>query len=197
MILTGTRPGGHLMILSNDLRSGNKIELDGAPYLVMEYQHHKPGKGGAMVRTKLRNLRTGALTDRTFRPDEKLSPAALEERRAQFLYRQGDDYIFMDVKTYEQFGVTETQLGKAGAYLKEEMEVMILFYHEEVIGVDLPIAVELTVLETEPGVRGDTVSGGSKPAKLETGAVIQVPLFIEVGTRIRVDTRTGTYIGRA
>jgi elongation factor P len=103
----------------------------------------------------------------------------------------------MDIKTYEQFGVTETQLGKAGAYLKEEMEVMILFYHEEVIGVDLPIAVELTVLETEPGVRGDTVSGGSKPAKLETGAVIQVPLFIEVGTRIRVDTRTATYIGRA
>jgi len=185
------------MILSNDLRPGKKIELDGAPYLVMEYQHHKPGKGGAMVRTKLRNLRTGALIDRTFRPDEKLPPAPLEERRAQFLYRQGDDYIFMDVKTYEQFGVTETQLGKAGAYLKEEMEVMILFYHEEVIGVDLPIAVELTVLETEPGVRGDTVSGGSKPAKLETGAVIQVPLFIEVGTRIRVDTRTGTYIGRA
>ncbi|MFQ5988313.1 MAG: elongation factor P [Candidatus Methylomirabilales bacterium] len=185
------------MILSNDLRPGNKIELDRTPYLVVEYQHHKPGKGGAMVRTKLRNLRTGGLIDRTFRPDEKLAPAPLEERRAQFLYRQGEDFIFMDVNTYEQFGVTERQLGDAGAYLKEEMEVTILFYHEEVIGVDLPIAVELTVVETEPGVRGDTASGGSKPAKLETGAVIQVPLFIDVGTGIRVDTRTGTYIGRA
>ena len=185
------------MILSNDLRPGNKIELDGAPFLVVEYQHHKPGKGAAMVRTKLRNLRTGALIDRTFRPDEKLSPASLEERQAQFLYRQGDTYIFMDVDTYEQFTVTATQLGEAGAYLKEEMEVTILFYREEVIGVDLPIVVELTVEETEPGVRGDTASGGSKPAKLETGMVIQVPLFIEVGTRIRVDTRTGTYIARA
>lgn len=185
------------MIFSNDLRPGNKIELDGTPFLVVEYQHHKPGKGGAMVRTKLRNLRTGALIDRTFRPDEKLSPASLEERQAQFLYRQGETHIFMDVNTYEQFAVTETQLGEAGAYLKEEMEVTILFYREEVIAVDLPIAVELTVAETDPGVRGDTASGGSKPAKLETGAVVQVPLFIDVGTRIRVDTRTGTYIARA
>lgn len=185
------------MILSNDLRPGTKIELDGTPYLVIEYQHHKPGKGGAMVRTKLRNLRSGALVDRTFRPDEKLSPASLEERRAQFLYRQGDVHTFMDVESYEQFGVTAKQLGEAGAFLKEEMEVTILFFHEEVIGVDLPIAVELHVVETEPGVRGDTVSGGSKPAKLETGAIIQVPLFIEVGTRVRVDTRTGAYVARA
>ncbi len=185
------------MIVSNDLRPGTKIELDGTPYLVVEYQHHKPGKGGAMVRTKLRNLRTGALTDRTFRPDEKLSPAPIEERRAQFLYRQDDDYVCMDVESYEQFGVSEKQLGDAGAFLKEEMEITILFYHQEVIGVDLPITVELTVVETEPGLRGDTVSGGSKPAKLETGAVIHVPLFIDVGTRVRVDTRTGTYIGRA
>ncbi|MFQ5846412.1 MAG: elongation factor P [Candidatus Methylomirabilales bacterium] len=185
------------MILSNDLRSGTKIELDGTPYLVVEYQHHKPGKGGAMVRTKLRNLRSGALIDRTFRPDEKLAPAPLEERTAQFLYRQGEHYTFMDVETYDQFEVTSTQLGDAGAFLKEDMEVTILFYHQEVIGVDLPIAVELTVVETEPGVRGDTVSGGSKPATLETGAVIQVPLFVDVGTRVRVDTRTGTYLGRA
>lgn len=185
------------MILSNDLRPGSKIELDGTPYLVVEYQHHKPGKGGAMVRTKLRNLRSGALVDRTFRPDEKLSPAPLEERRAQFLYRQGDEHTFMDVESYEQFGVTAKQLREAGAFLKEEMEVTILFFHEEVIGVDLPIAVELQVVETEPGVRGDTVSGGSKPAKLETGAIIQVPLFIEVGTRVRVDTRTGAYVARA
>ena len=185
------------MIPSNALRPGNKIELEGAPYLVVEYQHHKPGKGGAMVRTKLRNMRTGALVDRTFRPDEKLSRAPLEERRAQFLYRQGEEYTFMDVGTYEQFAVTGTQLGDAASFLKEEMEAAILFYSGEVIGVDLPIAVELTVIETDPGVRGDTVSGGSKPAKLETGAVIQVPLFIEVGTRVRVDTRTGAYIARA
>ena len=185
------------MILSNALRAGTKIELDGTPYLVIEYQHHKPGKGGAMVRTKLRNLRSGALIDRTFRPDEKLVPAPLEERSAQFLYRQGNEYTFMDLESYEQFGVTAKQLGEAGVFLKEEMEVAILFYHEEVIGVDLPIAVELTVVETEPGVRGDTVSGGSKPAKLETGALIHVPLFVDVGTRVRVDTRTGTYMGRA
>lgn len=150
-----------------------------------------------MVRTKLRNLRTGALIDRTFRPDEKLPPAPLEERRAQFLYRQGDEYTFMDLESYEQFIVTARQLGDAGAFLKEEMEVSILFYHQEVIGVDLPITVELAVVETEPGVRGDTVSGGSKPAKLETGAIVQVPLFVEVGTRVRVDTRTGSYIARA
>jgi elongation factor P len=181
------------MILSNALRAGTKIELDGTPYLVIEYQHHKPGKGGAMVRTKLRNLRSGALIDRTFRPDEKLVPAPLEERSAQFLYRQGNEYTFMDLES----GVTAKQLGEAGVFLKEEMEVAILFYHEEVIGVDLPIAVELTVVETDPGVRGDTVSGGSKPAKLETGALIHVPLFVDVGTRVRVDTRTGTYMGRA
>ncbi len=185
------------MIPSNALRPGNKIELEDTPYLVVEYQHHKPGKGGAMVRTKLRNMRTGALIDRTFRPDEKLSRAPLDERRAQFLYRQGEDHTFMDIETYEQFGVTGTQLGEAAAFLKEQMEVTILFYHGEVISVDLPITVELTVVETEPGVRGDTVSGGSKPAKLETGAIIQVPLFVDVGTRVRVDTRTGTYIARA
>lgn len=150
-----------------------------------------------MVRTKLRNMRTGALIDRTFRPDEKLSPAPLDERRVQYLYRQGEEYTFMDVETYEQFTVTGTQLGEAATFLKEEMEATILFYSGEVIGVDIPIAVELIVVETDPGVRGDTVSGGSKPAKLESGAVIQVPLFIEVGTRVRVDTRSGTYIARA
>ncbi|MDZ4339829.1 MAG: elongation factor P [candidate division NC10 bacterium] len=185
------------MIAANDLRPGTKVEVDGTPYLVVEYQHHKPGKGGAMVRTKLRNLRTGALFDRTFRPDEKLAPAPIEERRTQFLYRQGGDYVCMDVESFEQFVVTGTQLGDAGAFLKEEMEVTIFFYHDEVIGVDLPVTVELTVVETEPGVRGDTVSGSSKPATLETGAIIQVPLFIHVGTRVRVDTRTGTYVARA
>jgi elongation factor P len=185
------------MIVANDLRPGTKIAIDNTPYLVVEYQHHKPGKGGAMVRTKLRNLRSRALIDRTFRPDEKLAPARIEERRAQFLYRQGDDHICMDAETFEQFAVTGQQLGEAGAFLNEAMEVTILFYHEEVIGVDLPVTVELTVIETEPGVRGDTVSGGSKPAKLETGATIQVPLFVNVGTRVRVDTRTGTYVARA
>lgn len=185
------------MILSNNLRPGTKIELEGTPYLVVEYQHHKPGKGGAMVRTKLKNMRTGALIDRTFRPDEKLPPASIETREIQFLYQQGEDFYFMNTETYEQFQITAKQLGESRIFLKEGMEVTILFHKEEVIGVDLPLTVELTVMETEPGFRGDTVSGGSKPAKLETGAVIQVPLFVAVGTRVRVDTRTGTYIERA
>ena len=185
------------MILSNNLRPGAKIELEGTPYLVVEYQHHKPGKGGAMVRTKLKNMRTGALIDRTFRPDEKLPLASIEAREVQFLYQQGEDFYFMDTETYEQFQVTAKQLGESRTFLKEGMEVTILFHRGEVIGVDLPLTVELTVVETEPGFRGDTVSGGSKPAKLETGAIIHVPLFVEVGTRVRVDTRTGTYVERA
>lgn len=150
-----------------------------------------------MVRTKLKHMRTGALIDRTFRPDEKLPLASIEEREVQFLYRQGEELYFMDTETYEQLQVTAKQVGESRIFLKEGMEVTLLFHKGEVIGVNLPLAVELTVVETEPGVRGDTVSGGSKPAKLETGAVVQVPLFVEVGTRVRVDTRTGAYLERA
>ena len=185
------------MILAGDLRPGMKIELDGTPYVVTDYQWVKPGKGGAFNRTKLRNMRTGSIVERTFRTEEKVEQAVLEERRAQFMYRSDDEFHFMDTETYEQFYLSEAQLGDAQNYLKEEMVVTIVSHREKPLTVEVPIFVELAVAETDPGVRGDTASGGSKPATLETGAVIQVPLFINVGDRLRVDTRTGTYIERA
>jgi elongation factor P len=174
-----------------------KVELDGVPFIVTDFQWVKPGKGGAFMRTKLRNLRTGSIVDRTFRTDEKLETAVLEERRAQFLYESDDQYHFMDTESYEQFFLTEAQLGDARRYLKEEMVVTIVSHGGSPLTVEVPTFVELLVAETDPGVRGDTASGGSKPATLETGAVIQVPLFINVGERLRVDTRTGAYIERA
>ncbi|HSB72736.1 MAG TPA: elongation factor P [Candidatus Methylomirabilis sp.] len=185
------------MILAGELRPGMKIELDGAPYVVTDYQWVKPGKGGAFNRTKLKNMRTGSIVERTFRTEEKVEQAVLEERRAQFMYRSDDEFHFMDTETYEQFFLSEAQLGDAQHYLKEEMVVTIVSHREKPLTVEVPIFVELAVAETDPGVRGDTASGGSKPATLETGAVIQVPLFINVGDRLRVDTRTGTYIERA
>ncbi len=185
------------MILAGDLRPGMKIELDGTPFVVTDYQWVKPGKGGAFNRTKLRNMRTGSIVERTFRTEEKVERAELEERRAQFLYRSDDEYHFMDTETYEQFFLPEDQLGDARDYLKEEMVVTIVSHRGSPLTVEVPTFVELAVAKTDPGVRGDTASGGSKPATLETGAVIQVPLFINVGDRLRVDTRTGTYIERA
>jgi len=185
------------VISSNDLRPGVKIELDGVPYMVTEYQHHKPGKGGAILRTKVRNLRTGALVDRNFRSGEKVPLARIEERKVQFLYRQGAEFHFMDLESYEQFSLNGDALGTASRFLKEELEVTLLFHQGQALGVDLPTFVVLQVVATDPGVKGDTASGGSKPATLEGGAVLQVPLFIEVGTRVRVDTRTGAYIERA
>lgn len=185
------------MILAGDLRPGMKIELDGVPFVVADSQWVKPGKGGAFNRTKLKNLRTGSIVERTFRSEEKVGSAALEERRAQFMYRSEDEYHFMDTQSYEQFYLREEQLGNARDYLKEEMVVTIVSHRESPLSVEIPTFVELVVAETEPGVRGDTASGGSKPATLETGAVLQVPLFINVGDRLRVDTRTGTYIERA
>lgn len=173
-----------------------KIELDGAPYIVLEYQWVKPGKGGAFMRTKLRNMKTGTLLDKTFRTGERVSPARIDERKVQFLYQSGEEHYFMDTETYEQFALREEQLGPTKGFLKEELVITVFFHRGEAVGVELPIFVELTVVETDPGVRGDTAQGGSKPATLETGAVIQVPLFIEVGDRIRVDTRTGTYVER-
>ncbi len=185
------------MISAGDLRPGMKIEMDGVPFVVTDYHWVKPGKGGAFNRTKLKNMRTGSIAERTFRTEEKVEPARLEERRAQFLYRSDDEYHFMDTETYEQFFLPEAQLGDARQYLKEEMVVTILSHRGSPLNVELPTFVELEVAETDPGVRGDTASGGSKPATLETGAVIQVPLFINVGDRLRVDTRSGTYIERA
>jgi elongation factor P len=185
------------VISAGDLRPGMKIEMDGVPFIVTDSQWVKPGKGGAFNRTKLRNMRTGSIAERTFRTEEKVDQAVLEERRAQFLYRSDDEFHFMDTETYEQFFLPEAQMGDAGTYLKEEMVVTIVSHRGSPLDVVLPTFVELAVAETDPGLRGDTASGGSKPATLETGAVIQVPLFINVGDRLRVDTRTGTYIERA
>jgi elongation factor P len=170
--------------------------LDGAVYQVIEYQHHKPGKGGAMVRTKLKNLKTGATVDRTFRPEEKFPLAEIEERKLQFLYRQGEAFHFMDTSNYEQLSLPSSQLGSAPNYLKEGAIISIQFHHQEPVEVLLPIFVELQVTKSDPGIRGDTASGGSKPATLETGMVIQVPLFIEEGDIVKVDTRTGSYSER-
>ncbi len=185
------------MIQAGDLRPGMKVELDGVPYLCLTYQWVKPGKGGAFNRTKLRNMKTGAIADRTFRSEEKLAPAQVEEQEAQFLYQDGESYHFMNVESFDQFFLPAKQLGEARDFLKPEMVITILFHRGEAVGVQLPIAVALAVAETDPGVRGDTASGGSKPATLETGAVIQVPLFIAVGDVVRVDTRSWTYLERA
>jgi elongation factor P len=173
------------------------VELDGVPFIVTDFQWVKPGKGGAFMRTKLRNMRTGSIVDRTFRTEEKLESAVLEERKAQFLYRSDAEFHFMDTDSYEQFFLTEAQLGDGQRYLKEQMVVTIVSHGGSPLTVVLPTFVELAVTETDPGLRGDTASGGSKPATLETGAVIQVPLFINVGEILRVDTRTGAYIERA
>ena len=186
-----------MIIAGGDLRPGTKIELDGVPYVVTDHQWVKPGKGGAFMRTKLKHLKTGAIIDRTFRTDEKLQRAEVEERKTQFLYRSEDTYHFMDMDNFEQFTLGEKQIGEASGFLKEDLVISILFHRGEPVGVVLPTFVELEVAETEPGLRGDTASGGSKPAKLETGAMIQVPLFINVGDLLRVDTRSGAYVERA
>jgi elongation factor P len=184
------------LISSNDLRPGTKILLEGSLFQVLGYQHHKPGKGGAMVRTKLKNLITGAIVDRTFRPEEKIPLAEIEERKMQYLYRQDEDFYFMDTSNYDQVMLKPSQLADAVHYLKEGDIIAIQFHEEEPVGVVLPIFVELKVIRTDPGVRGDTASGGSKPATLETGMVVQVPLFIDEGEVVRVDTRTATYVER-
>ena len=185
------------MIAGGDLRPGVKVELDGIPYVVTDFHWVKPGKGGAFMRTKLKNMKTGAIIDRTFRTDEKIPRADVEERRLQFLYRAEDTYHFMDTANFDQFSMSGKQLGDAAGFLKEGLVISILFHQGEPVDVVLPTFVELGVIEAEPGLRGDTVSGGSKAAKLETGAVIQVPLFINVSDLLRVDTRSGTYVERA
>ena len=185
------------MIHAGDLRPGMKVEIDGVPYVCLSSQWVKPGKGGAFSRTKLRNMKTGSIVDRTFRTEEKLQPAEIDEQEAQFLYRDSETYHFMNTETFDQFFLAAERLGEARDFLRPDMVITILFHRGETVGVQLPIAVELKVAETDPGVRGDTASGGSKPARLETGAVIQVPLFISVGDVVRVDTRTWAYLERA
>lgn len=180
----------------NQLRKGLKIELDGEPYLVIDFLHVKPGKGGAFVRTKLKHMATGSVIDRTFHSGEKVDTPNLEEREMQYLYKEGGNYYFMDNTTYEQISLLEEQLGERKDFLKENITITVLFYNGKPMGIELPTFVELTVVSTEPGLRGDTAAGGSKPAKLETGAVVQVPLFIDESDIVRIDTRTGEYVKR-
>ena len=184
-------------ITTNDLKNGMTLELDRDLVQVVEFQHVKPGKGHAFVRTTLRNVRTGAVVDRTFRAGEKVERAMIDKRSMQFLYRDGADYVFMDDETYDQRNLAPAALGAAARYLVEQATALILLFGEEVIGVELPAAVELVITETEPGVQGDRVSGARKPATLATGLVVQVPLFIETGERVKVDTRSGEYLSRA
>lgn len=185
------------MISVNDLRRGLTVTIDGDVFSVVDFLHVKPGKGAAFVRTTLRNVRTGAQTERTFRAGERVARAHIEGREMQFLYGSGNEFVFMDTETYDQVTLTSAQLGDAPNYIKESMTIEIQFYEGEPIGVDLPTTVELLITESEPGVRGDTAAGATKPATLETGLVVQVPLFVEQGETIKVDTRTGQYVSRA
>ena len=184
-------------VSSNDLKNGMGLSLDDGLFTVVEFQHVKPGKGGAFVRTKLRNVRTGAVIERTYRAAETLEQAVIDKRDMSFLYRDGVDYVFMDQSTYDQLSVGPVRLGSTADYLKEGGEAVVQLYDGEVVGIDLPASVELVVTDTEPGVQGDRVSGARKSATLETGLVVQVPLFVNPGESIKVDTRTGEYLTRA
>ncbi len=184
-------------VSTNDLKRGMSLNLPEGLFQVVDFQHVKPGKGGAFVRTTLRNMRNGAQADRTFRADEKLEQAIIDKRDMQFLYRDGDDYVFMDNESYDQLNVTPAALADAASYIVDGSSVTLQMFGDEIVGSDLPAAVELTVTETEPGVQGDRVSGARKPATLQTGLVLQVPLFVNPGDRIKVDTRSGDYITRA
>ncbi|KFZ41092.1 elongation factor P [Thermoactinomyces vulgaris] len=185
------------MISVNDFRTGLTIELDNDVWQVMEFQHVKPGKGAAFVRSKLRNLRNGNIQERTFRAGEKVPRAMVETREMQYLYESGGEYTFMDSETYEQITLPKERLEYELNFLQENMNIQIMVYKGETIGIQLPNTVELEVVETEPGIKGDTATGGSKPAKLSTGFTVQVPLFINEGDRLIIDTRSGEYVSRA
>lgn len=184
------------MISTSEFKNGAKIELEGEPYEIIEFLHVKPGKGGAFVRTKLKSLKTGSVIERTFRAGEKVDVPELEEREMQYLYTKGEDYFFMDTKTYDQLPLHVKHLGDSKNFLKENMVIKVLYHRGNPIGIELPIFVELRVAKTSPGVRGDTASGGSKPATLETGAIVKVPFHINEGDLIKIDTRTSEYIER-
>jgi elongation factor P len=186
-----------MAVSTNDLKNGMSLDLPEGLFSVVEFQHVKPGKGGAFVRTKLKNVRSGAVIERTYRADEKLEQAIIEKRDMQFLYRDGADFVFMDTTSYEQMTAAPESLGHSPNYLKEGDAANLQMYNGEIVGVDLPAAVELAVSETEPGIQGDRVSGARKPATLQTGLVVQVPLFVNTGDVIKVDTRSGEYLTRA
>jgi elongation factor P len=185
-----------MSVSTNDLKNGMTLDLPDGLFAVVEFQHVKPGKGGAFVRTKLKNVRTGAVLERTYRADEKLDQAIIDKREMQYLYTDGGDYVFMDNSTYDQMHVARPALGEAQKFLKEGDSAVLQLYGQEIVGVDLPAAVELTVAQTEPGLQGDRVSGARKPAILETGHVVQVPLFVSTGDKVKVDTRSGEYLTR-
>ena len=184
------------MIEANNLRRGNTIEISGVLHKVMDQKHVKPGKGPAFMRVSLKNMDTGAIFEETFRTNEKFKKARVENKAAVYLYNDGYSYIFMDQETAEQYPVSDEEVGDNKKYIADSCEVTLVIYKNKPIAIEVPSAVELEVVETEPGVRGDTASGGSKPAALETGAVIQVPFFINVGDKIRVDTRNNEYVER-
>lgn len=185
------------MYSTTDFRRGLKIELDGKPYEIIESEHYKPGKGGAIVRTKLRNMLTGRVEDKTFRSGEKVGRADMATQEMQYLYRDGQDYVFMDLESYEQVHVSQDKVGENGGYIKEGDKVQVLLYNGEFMELQVPASVVLLVAETEPGLQGDRVSGATKSAKLETGLSVNVPLFVNAGDSIKVDTRSGAYISRA
>lgn len=186
-----------MAISTADFRNGMSVQLDNGLFQITEFQHVKPGKGGAFVRTTLRNVRTGAVLERTFRAGEKMEQAVIDKREMQFLYADGDDLVFMDAQTYDQRNVARESLGTAPSYIVEGDTVVLAMFGDEVLSVELPASMVLTVADTDPGVQGDRVSGARKPATMQTGLVVAVPLFVETGDALKVDTRTGEYIERA
>ncbi|MDM9580731.1 MULTISPECIES: elongation factor P [Nostoc] len=184
------------MISSNDFRPGVSIVLDGSVWRVLEFLHVKPGKGSAFVRTKLKNVQSGSVMEKTFRAGETVPQATLEKSTMQHTYKEGDEFVFMDMETYEEGRLTREQIGDRVKYLKEGMEAEVIKWGEQVLGVELPKSVVLEIVQTDPGLKGDTATGGSKPATLETGAIVMVPLFISQGERIKVDTQEDKYISR-
>ena len=181
---------------TSNFKNGLKIEMDGEPFVMTYFQHVKPGKGGAFVRTKMKNLRTGRVLDKTFRSGEKVAEADIDERHMQYLYQDGEDLVFMDNESYDQMSLSKDQVGDAVKFLKENIEIDVILYKGTPINIELPAFIQAEIATTDPGVKGDTVSGATKPATLETGAVVQVPLFLKEGEVVRVDTRTGEYVER-
>lgn len=185
------------MVSAGDFKNGLTVEYEGKIYQIVEFQHVKPGKGAAFVRTKLKNLKTGSVTEKTFRPQEKMPKAHIDRKDMQYLYTDGELFHFMDVETFDQIALNKDQLGDTLKFVKENDMVKILTVNEEVFGVEAPLFVELEIIETEPGVKGDTAQGANKPATVETGAIVAVPLFVNQGDKIKIDTRTGDYLSRA
>ena len=183
-------------ITTNDLKNGITLQLENGLFTVIEFQHVKPGKGGAFVRTKLRNLKTGNVLEKTFNAGIRVEQAMLEKKDMQFLYRDGDDYVFMDTESYDQINVAPVALGDAADYIIESMIAIIATHNNDIVSVEIPASVELLIANTEPGIQGDRVSGARKPAELQTGNTIQVPLFVNIGDKVKVDTRSGEYLTR-